>query len=422
MRKTFIITFIVLAIILIHSQTFADMDAPTVDPYKVSVANVNGASCFEYNYDETTQKTYLQEKMVIEYGTELTVNYEEEQNGEIFANVIDTSGTYLGLVNLNDLEIISLDNLDNYSPNLTQSFSFTVLKEDGVQIHKGPANAYEVIGRTIPYGNSITGYYFKENGSAPWYYVLYQGVSGYISELDGALGRSSTYVRALKTFSDTNVYKNKADFIAQKPSGKINANTVLTSFLEVDPWSRMYYITSGGAKGYVNSYDLATINYEIYINAVKIPEGGLPLYSIANKEDGEVLIENIPEGTKLTIEYMQFDIRGEGWINVTYNNKNGWLFIQEDDLLRDDNIDDSEYDKLLISYENDNTINDENTVDDTTMPVNDANKVDLVATNPPLPTIALICVAVAIIIALTATVTVILMNKKSKKNNNNDIN
>ncbi len=434
MKKTISIILIVLAMLLMHTTVFADMDAPSVQPYTATVTNADGASYYDYeSYDDGTYyKQYLAEKGTLPYDTEITINYEEEQDGKMFGrfNIQDGNGNIIfGLVNLQDITILNEDSLKNYSPDYNQPFTFKVIKDTGVEIHKGPANAYEVIGKTIPFGTTITGYYFTEYGTSPWYYISYQGVVGYICELDGALGQISNNIKSIKTIKETNIYKNIGDrsYIKEndKPSGTIPANTIINSFLETDPWDRMFYLTGNGYEGYISAYDVAITYQNVYHRVISAPEGGLVFYENAD-ENSKILAENIPGGTVLVVQYEQYDIRGEGWINVTYDQKSGWIYVPEDVLYANLDINDDEYNNLVsdTGIEVDNTVfapqqSSTNTAENTTITENIDTPKEIEVTNKSLKDMAIICVVAGVIIALTAVVTVIYFNKKNKKNENN---
>ena len=439
MKKTISIILIVLAIILIHTNVFADMDAPSVDPYTAYINNVNGAPYYGYGGPEDNYS--LVQKGILDYETQVEIRYEEEQKGKIYGHFDfkDDDGVYnFGLIELSNLTVLNEDALKDYSPDYNNPLKFKVLKKDGIEIHKGPANIYEVIGKTIPFGTDITVYNFKGKDSytAPWFYISYGGVVGYVCELDGVLGSISKYTKSIKTLYETNIYDNASDYnydeTLDKPSGTIPANTILTSFLETDPWSRMLYITDDRYTGYVNEYDISTLSYEIYNRVITVPSGDLILYETAYKNSSEdsneenknesTILTTIPAGTVLVVSYEQYDIRGEGWINVTYNGKEGWVYIPDEVLYANLDLNDEDYNNLVsqTGVEVDNTVftpqkssEDSNNiiVEEVTNTTADVQKAGM-----SLAQMAIICIVAGVIIGVTAVVGIIYLNKKNKKN------
>ena len=63
-RKTFITLFILLiAVLLLSTTVFADMDAPSVKRYKATVSNIDGAPQYSFEYDEDTDSETVFEKV-----------------------------------------------------------------------------------------------------------------------------------------------------------------------------------------------------------------------------------------------------------------------------------------------------------------------------------------------------------------------
>ena len=133
MKKTISIILIVLAIILIHTNVFADMDAPSVDPYTAYINNVNGAPYYGYGGPEDNYS--LVQKGILDYETQVEIRYEEEQKGKIYEHFDfkDDDGVYnFGLIELSNLTVLNEDALKDYSPDYNNPLKFKVLKKYGI--------------------------------------------------------------------------------------------------------------------------------------------------------------------------------------------------------------------------------------------------------------------------------------------------
>ena len=416
MKKIISITLFVLAILLIHTTVFADMDAPSVEPYIAIVTNVDGMPYFKLEFDEETQKSYLYKEGSLNYGDEVTIQYEETFNDQLYGYF--TQESLYGYIKLDEVEIKATDKAKERKVDYTSPIYFKVLKSDGVLIHKGPADAYETIGRPIPFGTQITAYSFHEYGSDPWFFITYQGVEGYICELNGALGQRSKYIKSIKAPKEINVYATtKSSFVSgEEPEivTTLKPNTVIASaFYDVDAWSRMYYIENGKSSGYVSMYDITTEPVQLYKETLEIPEGGLALHEYAD-EESPILIDNIPEGTTFTFIYRtsEFEYEQPGWVNISYEGKDGWILIDYEHLHFN-------YDEAVEEEPEPEVV--EEPVDNTVVPIEEPTKIEVNST-ATLPQIALMCLAVGIIIALTAIVTMKLVNKKKDNGDNNSTN
>ena len=415
MKKTISVIFIVLALILIHTAVFADMGAPSIEPYIAIITNPDGVPYYSFEYDEETEKSFLKELGTFAYEDEVEIQYETSFNNELYGYFINEGSTF-GYIKLENIEVKESKKASERNVDYKNPINFKVLKSDGLEIHKGPANVYEVIGKPLPFGSTITAYRFTEATDNPWYFITYKGVEGFICELDGALGKRSNFVRSIKTPNEVDIHST-ATVVSESDEesnviGTLPPNTVITSFYAVDDWSRMYYIENGKTSGYISYYDVTTEPVQLYKHTLKIPEGGLTLYAAASK-DSTVLEESIPEDTSFTFVYFTeaLDYDEEGWVNIKYEGKDGWILINPEYVTFN-------YDEVVEEEKEEVILKEENTVDDTVIPIEESSKVEVKSASM-LPQIALMCAAIAVIIALTAFVTMKLVNKKKTNNDNN---
>ena len=413
MRKTLliIITFL-LTIISIQFVSLADMDAPGIEPYEAYVSNVNGSEYFDYMGNVAGK---------LNYGDLITVYYEfenTEKNGLIaefrFPENLESDMYSIDLKNIKPRE----SKVENFAITEKNKKELIILKEGGLELTKGPAFVYEKTGVVIPKGTKIDGYRGKdENSGLPWYYVTYKGTTGWICELDGAIGTDIMEYedhkiltpRKIKIYKDSNYEKSVAE---------IPANTIITEFLNLDPWSQGYYVTYEGKSGYISMGDCAT-NFpwldgnKSYEYKVNYPEA--KLYKEADTKS-EVLIENIPEGEILKYFYSD-DMRSTGWIYTTYNNLSGWVFFTEDGYNYRDFLDFPEENEF--NYELD-----ENEIVENNIQENEVSTNEIITTGESnskdssfasATQIVILCAMWGLTIFVTSIVTIALVNKKKKE-------
>lgn len=422
MKKILLITVVcILAIMSLQLIAFADMGAPEIEPYKASVSNVNGAKYYNHEGNEAGK---------LDYGTVITISYEIEnwETKERTATFSLSEEQYeFYTISINDITPLE-DEAEKVKYSKEDKEELIVLTEDGVEISEGPAYAYKKTGVVIPKGEKLTGYRTEKMGSAvPWFYVTYEGTSGWVCELNGVIGYEKDYEdQKLLTPRATKIYKN-ADY--RKAVGVIPANTILTDFLEIDDWSQGYYVTYEGVSGYLsNGYcavnfpwletEKKSFEYEVNYPEVK-------LYKEANT-NSEALSENIPEGTKLEYFYGE-DLRFTGWIYTSYNNVNGWVYYMEDgtdykSYLQDANslaiaqeLEENEIlEEEIIGETSENTTN---YIDEETTPTNEnvtevfkESGSTIVSANQ----IVILCAMFGVTIAVTSLVTIALVNRKKK--------
>lgn len=416
MKKTLLIIVVcILAIMSLQLIVFADMGAPEIEPYKASISNVNGAKYYNHEGNEAGK---------LDYGTTITISYEMEnwETKERTATFSLSEEQYeFYTISINDITPLE-DEAEKVKYSKEDKEELIVLTEEGVEISEGPAYAYEKTGVVIPKGEKLTGYRTEKMGSAvPWFYVTYEGTSGWVCELNGVIGYEKDYEdQKLLTPRATKIYK-EADY--RKTVAVIPANTILTDFLEIDDWSQGYYVTYEGVSGYLsNGYcavnfpwletEKKSFEYEVNYPEVK-------LYKEANT-NSEALSENIPEGTKLEYFYGE-DIRFTGWIYTSYNNINGWVYYMEDGTDYKSYLQDAN--SLAIAQELEDEVVEElpenttNYIDEEITPTNETvtevSKEDgstIVSANQ----IVILCAMFGVTIAVTSFVTIALVNRKKK--------
>ncbi len=415
MKKTLLIVMMfMLAIISIQNVIFADMDAPGIEPYEAHISNVNGAEYFDYTGNVVGK---------LNYGDVITVRYEfkDSNTNELTADfkLPDDTEYTMYTIKMKDIKPIEgkVENLEITEKNKNE---LIILKEGGIELSKGPAYVYEKTGVIIPKGTKIDGYRSKdENSGLPWYYITYNGTTGWICELDGAIGKEKEYKDLeLLTPRTTNIYKNPnyTQSVTQIP-----ANVLITDLLQIDPWSQGYYVTYEGKSGYLSMGDCAS-NFpwldgdKTYEYEVNYPE--VKLYKEASTKS-EVLIDHIPEGEILKYSYSD-DVRAVGWLYTTYKNINGWVFYVEEGFDYRDYLyyQDSENNFEEELLDNENVIEEiENKVEenlDTNENVTEVSK-ENASTITSATQMVILCAMWGLTIFVTSIVTIALVNRKKKE-------
>lgn len=403
------ILFIVTLIcgLMIMSIVLADMGAPEINKYKATPKSVDGAPYYEYKYDPVMNEGRYEEIGILPYGTIIEMYYESIENGIKYGHFLYEDGSFEA--KLEDLTVANADE-NVYTP-FSTTRNMKVLAND-IPIYSGPAYIYDVIGtipketeivvRRIGHTNEFDGSFYEEEMN-PWLYVEYNGISGWVCELNSAIGQYQD--KELILLVDLSV---SGDEIA------IPANTRIQGYYQSDMWTNNALVNYEGKDYLISLYDCAVNASEWYQNGYEIKYDIAKIYRTASK-NSEVLVDEIPNGTILPIKYIQYGLRWMGWIGTEYNGVDGWtLYFEEDEALDnylsgEYNVDDVEKGEATLVQEEEIKTVEENQ--------NDSNTNVLYNGEPfipskPIVSNTVIYIGIAVIIALTATVIVLLINRK----------
>ena len=438
------IAIIIFAVtVLVGGNVFADMDAPSVSPYKAYVSNPNGAIAIEEIYEEVNGKTEVKyiEKSVIPYGTEFTVMYEyyPQKLDELY---VTGAGIYDGffMIPLKDItpvkEEFDIFEEGNQVSKAEVPIECKILNPDGVQMYTGPAHVYKNMNITIPFGTELT---YSYDAANTWIYVTYQGQGGWICVLEGNVGNYKE--EKIITGKLCKIY----DF-AGKVIGNIPGNIMVENYYQTDDWSRRVYITYNGITGFVDAwYDVGTYHKLEYEAWSADTEQHIFEYADINSK----IIGSIPKGT----EFREYYYAGHnmGYMYVTYNGISGWITEWNEEEYRDDYtgteenndntitntiINENQNEVIFVPNDNPNMNNNNvfvnNTVTDNDNPsvivpnnnvVNNITNNATTNTNQSTPQnlanqIIILAIGAAIIGAVSSLVTILLINKTGKNNKN----
>ncbi len=227
----------------------ADSSGPGIIPFKATPKSPNGADIYRW---ETTKEDYIKTGKKLEYGKVITITWEEE-----YVPVDEEDDENEDVVKLSDLVTVE-KNYKIDEKNLAAPYEVLVLQK--MEIKKGPANAYESTGKTIPANVKVKirdlQYYNKEekeyiDEDTAWAYVEYNGTKGFVNTED-SIAFNGTYTTII-CYAETNI----TNVEYTKILGTINPYTKFNAMVyERDRWASGYYIEFGSIKGIIYGSNL----------------------------------------------------------------------------------------------------------------------------------------------------------------------
>ena len=236
--------YLSLLLILLLSITFnvkADGASPILAKFELVVSNKSGATCYNEKDNKfvTTDKKIPYNKIVY-----LDYNYD----GDYYSvSLKDEEINYSCLLNIRDLSLknSSFSNNNSNVEKITPKYA-VVLANGGLNLRKGPSTIYSKV--TLVPKNTIIKLTHKAGNH--WYYIEYNGKSGWITSMNGYLGYDSSDV--LFNNYDVEIY---SDYKATKKVGVIPKDTFITNYLFLDRIEEdapSYYVNYNGIKGYIS--------------------------------------------------------------------------------------------------------------------------------------------------------------------------
>ncbi len=170
-EKLITIIMIFLSLLGLQIYTYADMDAPQINPYTATISNPNGANYYEW--EDNGYKPIG----TLEYGTEIEITYEEESDdGTVYGHFTLQNEKYsinFATIKISDLTILEENKFTKDYADLENPIDAIILKEGGIEIHQGPAEGYSILDTKIPKGTKIKMYNFKEEGEIGFITTLF---------------------------------------------------------------------------------------------------------------------------------------------------------------------------------------------------------------------------------------------------------
>lgn len=414
-----IVSFVLLiSFILICNTVFADMGVPNSRAYKIKVENQNGVDALDWEFDENGNKIWHSVSH-LNYGDEIIIMDESKIDGKTYLHTYLGAG--MGQTNAYFLkdDVTEVEwNLNDFT--FKESENLTVLYEEGVTIYEWPGKRYQKLG-AIPYMTTMQAKGVQEYDE--WYYITYNGISGWICGFSGALGRKVTDKEFMTLCGGMDIkgvnmesVENDKGYAFAKTIGHIKGNTIISEYYSTDPWTRMFYVTYNGINGYIRD-DVA------YSSNIDLEKYGT--YTVDYDEAVLIGTDNsvteVPKGTVLNCTYYYVaQASSEGiWFFTNYNGKEGWIlapfYENGEDIKR---AVDERIAAIKLEEENSDRIESqenvqENTNTDTNSVQTSSKTEDLKEKATVSPTqLILLCVLCALVASFTTAVIVILVNKK----------
>ena len=170
-NKIKLMLFLLLGIMILPMVAKADMGAPEIKPYELTVDNKSGISLYDSDYDVID---------TIPYGTVITVSYEYKEDGIRYGYLYDDSN-YSGIVKLSDfagLDIEITPEQDNWEFCYYKPRKVLIVGSD-IYLHSGPANGYKAVTKAVPSLTTLE-YNCTDQDYGTWGYTEYEGVKGWL--------------------------------------------------------------------------------------------------------------------------------------------------------------------------------------------------------------------------------------------------
>ncbi|MBR1414172.1 MAG: hypothetical protein IJ574_05860 [Bacilli bacterium] len=400
MKKIYLLLLSILLIIPMSVK--ADMSAPYIEPYEATVSNPDGAIYYNMAYSD---KQYLYKEDKLAYGKKIKIDYEEKINNDYYGSYFDENKNRNYYIKLSD--IIRINKKYTYDESdYKKAKDGIVLYPNGIVMKSGPSAAFDDVA-VVPGNTKLELKQTKdiEYNDSGWYLTTYKGKTGFVCELEGAIGYELAEENngALFTSTDLDIKNEEGDTIEVIP-----ANTLIeknNKKYDLDAWSRSYYIEYNGVKGYISYLDLASENLgklNVLYDNIKLYEKGV--------DTSKVLVKSLPKNEELDAYYSSCDW-GSCIYYVKYKDNYGWILkTYIDDETETVEFKESGDVKPLIKKEENKKEEKEDSNEEEVIEVNTLTNREIV----------IYSVGGAIILALTMIVIIMLVNKKknSKVNNN----
>ena len=390
---------ILLLVAFIPFAVKADMGAPMVKPYKVTVISSSGLDYTIGHYD-TVQRKYVEEKKHFNQGDTFYITYEE---GDPYSGSLSEDGTDLISINASDKgkykpvdsEYVPNDSEVSKYGKVENSYKTAeTLKE--VELRKGPADAYEVITK-IPAGTKLSYKYGIGDSGIVYIYVDYNGQKGWINVLEKSV--LLEFNKKVVIFKDINT-----------SCGVLSAGTVFTTKYQTDDWSHSVLYESNGCRALVSDFksdDVITV-WEESKNKYTFKKDVVMYSKPDNKGDK---ITTLKKGTQFKIiastPYEGYPVD----MYIDANGTTGFVHVGDnyESIVDEKNV--TQPDETTTTEE---TTTEETTTEETTEVANSDEPTNSKTNVNKTRNIIIISVIVGVALAVTAIVIIILVNKKKK--------
>lgn len=329
-KKIKLMLFLLLGIMILPMVAKADMGAPEIKPYDLTVTNEAGISLYDSDY--TVIDT-------IPKGTVITISYEYKEDGIIYGSIYGDG--YSGIVKLSDFtasDSVIAPNVENGDIHFSETRKAFIIGSD-IYLHSGPANGYKVVTKAIPSSTILEYNNTDENGA--WAYTEYDGVKGWLEVEAGnpelALSCSAWDAaengctqEEIMTLDKIYLYDFPSDSAKIVSKEAIPSLTNLTyefdysepTGIHPESWA---YLTYNGLSGWTRT-DFSPIAFSYNSELLTYKE--IKLYTSplnGGKESTKTVVAN----TKLEVSYYYYNLADSSeyteWYYVKYKNDYYWI-------------------------------------------------------------------------------------------------
>ena len=309
----------------------ANHTSPSTIMYKAVITKKDGFKC-----NDKTTIPYGTIVMISEY---YSINDEPSLSIEEYETTEEEQEHCNNDINYSDFELYTKDfNIMDYNEDSgIRSFSsikeVLILSKKGVKLYKGPSFSYDVI-ETIPGGSKLnTKYYVENKEGKSWVYVSYNGKTGWIYLLtyDVAYGPEKEENIVVSSFMDG-----------------LEENTLINEYYytggSIEYQGMKYYVKYKDKMYFVNHLASKFDETITLKNNTKFYEYG----------EGDDAKGTIPKGTEIKTLY-SYAYEEDFWYYVLYNGKKVWILLSEEESYEyfyAEDEDENDYYKDSISIEN----------------------------------------------------------------------
>lgn len=363
MKKTLAMLLALVMALSVSVIAFADAGGPMFVELDAYVSNPDGATVYNYSWDEGDEYSHLKKDGFLPYKTKVIARDEMVDNGVRYTSISYDDGEW-GYLKVADISFNKtvFDPADGYK--LEKEKKAVVINKNGIYLYAGPRESFDKTSDVIPQGTVFTYQYMDTtdgmwgytniNGQSGWalvdqYEYNYCGnvIEGFNSQYSGKLVIVNASVRMFETIDDARAYvDDDSESTANFVGTSIPIGTQLAYKYYFDGYPVSAFVEYKGVKGWIimntNSYDKKSTTETGINDIVCAIHGNVPIYKDHSKSSGQYS-EKLPEGTIVATDYKYNDFISAGiadepyngsyvsWYKITYKGITGWVLDTDDD-------------------------------------------------------------------------------------------
>lgn len=392
MKKILLTILIVFMSFISVNVAYADMSAPEMREFEVVVTNSNGIDYTDYKGDVAGHLNIGDKVFVIyEYDGKYTLGVKTTKYG------FETNDTIGYVTSLNGFKLVEtevdpeLNVEDKKITKYDEPKKALVYATDGVDVYKGPSDAYEKVGH-IKKDTALTYKYAIDGFGLTHIYVTYGDIKGWIEILKG---------KVLIENDTQYIFRNDVD----TKCGIIPKNSITTPKYKTDMWKHETLFEYNDCKVLLNSFRDDQI-IDIYPISKKVTKE-VTLYKEA--DSSSEVVGTIPVDSEITL------LAGGDFMAGTENIR----YIKYGEIVGWSTDSDDSFENIVTPTEEpkEPVVEDTIKIEDIEIPAKEVN-------NPPqkksigLNIFVILCACGVGLLVITGIVVIILVNKLGKKNVN----